>query len=688
MYITYIHAIQVNLFLRNTIQILEVDMKGITSVFLAICLLMVVGCGGGGGGGDPTTPPPPPPPPPDPQKASWNVMIYFGGDNNLAPMALIDLQELEQVGSTSQVHFTVLADIYFEVELEGGGVGVFGLFNNSDQLVTPMMRITKNPQEGIQSHLVDPEAVLYDNIGYNSADPQNLTNFIKWSAQKYPADKYALILWDHGGSWLPGRASAGAIQDMWEGEGNSMYIHEIDAAIKNSGVHFNLLDFDACNMASIEVLYQLKDVSDYICVSQRTIPGSGNEYTGIANFLVSNPSATGKGLGGAIIDTYIAFSTPGDEASLTRSLIETSKLGAVASAVNQVVPYLADPAIISSEALELTFNEPVRFFQDVDIVNYANVLQYHSNNPNLSNNLENLKTAVYNSVVYNRVFSSGTHIPDLPFPDYEYHPDQDFNVAWASGLSIFLPRDWDWIEWNFGYYTSIGWDLDTGWSWVIRHAFEGRPFLEKISAGWWAQLEWDSDADLDFWIFEPSGAGDLVPVAPCIAPYGLNGFLSDDSFFSGISAEAYFTFEEVIHGPYYFIADFYSSGSSYNNAYCHLVLGNAEEYPIPAIISDTYYITATTPNDPDFGPGMVYFGFLLYDHDDHIWYFYEGDRTGVSYNPIPTSDIRPDLEYACPTSEEIKIRRPSGNFDPELIESYHLQGMQLADEMSQYTINK
>ena len=35
----------------------------------------------------------------------------------------------------------------------------------------------------------------------NMGDPQTLYDFIYWSMTNYPADKYFLILWDHGSGW-------------------------------------------------------------------------------------------------------------------------------------------------------------------------------------------------------------------------------------------------------------------------------------------------------------------------------------------------------------------------------------------------------------------------------------------------------------------------------------------------------
>ncbi len=36
----------------------------------------------------------------------------------------------------------------------------------------------------------------------NTGDPAALVDFTTWAMTSYPAERYALIIWDHGGSWL------------------------------------------------------------------------------------------------------------------------------------------------------------------------------------------------------------------------------------------------------------------------------------------------------------------------------------------------------------------------------------------------------------------------------------------------------------------------------------------------------
>lgn len=44
------------------------------------------------------------------------------------------------------------------------------------------------------------------------------------------------------------------------------------------GPRINILTMDACNMGSIEVLYKLKGLIDYVVASSSPVPGSGLNY--------------------------------------------------------------------------------------------------------------------------------------------------------------------------------------------------------------------------------------------------------------------------------------------------------------------------------------------------------------------------------------------------------------------------
>ena len=56
-----------------------------------------------------------------------------------------------------------------------------------------------------QRYLVTSEGLklIEDNLGRRSmVDPATLSDFIRYSKANYPADRYMLVMWDHGGGSL------------------------------------------------------------------------------------------------------------------------------------------------------------------------------------------------------------------------------------------------------------------------------------------------------------------------------------------------------------------------------------------------------------------------------------------------------------------------------------------------------
>ena len=89
--------------------------------------------------------------------------------------------------------------------------------------------------------------LLQDNLGKKSmVDPATLSDFIQYSKAKYPADRYMLVLWDHGGGSLTGY---GYDQNFTN---DSMTLDEMGTALKNGGCAFDIVGFDACLMSTLE----------------------------------------------------------------------------------------------------------------------------------------------------------------------------------------------------------------------------------------------------------------------------------------------------------------------------------------------------------------------------------------------------------------------------------------------------
>lgn len=105
----------------------------------------------------------------------------------------------------------------------------------------------------------------------DSADYRVLQAFIKWGFSSYPSQIKMLDIDSHGGAFL------GVVKD--DSSGNLISLPNLAKALRSTGQKMDILNFDACLMGAMEVLYELKDVTDVMIGSQDSTLGTGMLYT-------------------------------------------------------------------------------------------------------------------------------------------------------------------------------------------------------------------------------------------------------------------------------------------------------------------------------------------------------------------------------------------------------------------------
>ncbi len=132
-------------------------------------------------------------------------------------------------------------------------------------------------------------------------DPNTLSAYIKWCKSNYPADRYELIFWDHGGGSVSGYG-----YDEKNPRSGSMSLSGINKALKDAGVKFDFIGFDACLMATAETALMLNNYGDYLISSEETEPGIGWYYTNWLNQLSKNTSTSTLEIGKTIVDDFVS----------------------------------------------------------------------------------------------------------------------------------------------------------------------------------------------------------------------------------------------------------------------------------------------------------------------------------------------------------------------------------------------
>ena len=143
---------------------------------------------------------------------------------------------------------------------------------------------------------------LVSNDGTASmTNPNTLSKFIQYCAKSYPANRYDLILWDHGGGSISGYG-----YDEKNKSSGSMSLKGINQALSKGGVTFDFIGFDACLMATLENALMLDNYADYLIASEETEPGIGWYYTDWLNALSKNTSMPTIEIGQKIVDDFVS----------------------------------------------------------------------------------------------------------------------------------------------------------------------------------------------------------------------------------------------------------------------------------------------------------------------------------------------------------------------------------------------
>ena len=156
------------------------------------------------------------------------------------------------------------------------------------------------------------------------ARPETLTDFIRWGTENYPAKKYALVLWNHGG----GSTTGIFIDELFDGE--YMTLDLLKQALRNGGAHFEAVLFDACMMANIETACAIREYADWMIASEELVAGKGTAMGEWLQELFYVPKADGRLLGRWICDTAMIKYTDSDDTQsqelLTWSVINLNRI--------------------------------------------------------------------------------------------------------------------------------------------------------------------------------------------------------------------------------------------------------------------------------------------------------------------------------------------------------------------------
>ncbi|WP_426791218.1 clostripain-related cysteine peptidase [Sphingobacterium sp. WOUb80] len=336
-----------------------------------------------------------------PHPTGRTVMVYMAANNSLNGDAYTNINQMESA--------------FKDVD---GKLLVYARLKN---VAPAIYEISYDTGTAIGSRIVKTYAE------HNSSDPLVMRSVIQDMQALAPAESYGLILWSHATSWLPDPSIR--LKSFGDDAGETMDIISLKNALPDA---LDFLVFDACSMASVEVIYQLRDKAHYILASPAEVIAVGMPYHTMLRYLYQTDLVHGLNQAAqAYYDYYNQQNGPYRSATIT--LVDNQKLPILAAQVGEILRLQS----ATWSVLERDNVQRLDFAEGSPTAGFDLLEFYQLNFPEAD--LSGLKQALTSSILF------------------KAHTAQ-FNgkiIRSYSGLSMYIPH----VEnaWVHPYYKTLDW---------------------------------------------------------------------------------------------------------------------------------------------------------------------------------------------------------------------------------------
>jgi hypothetical protein len=398
-------------------------------------------------------------------KKKWTILVFLNADSNLEHFGFKDMQEMERAGSSDEVNLVVQFD-----QLEKRGTQRY--------LIEKASRSHKTSQE-IQSRIVE------DRPEVDMGDWRELRDFLIWGIKNYPAENYALILWNHGSGWSKEEeqeALKGISYD--DTSGNHIKTEQLPQVFTEVQLETDqrmaIIAFDACVMAMVEVAHVLAPHADYMVASEEDVPGPGYPYDGWLKAWFSDGLLSSESFIESLVNEFGKSYSGGSQGSrsVTISAFDLKETDRLAQKVNAWVDSLHERSGLASEQIlsaasqslgfgysgwrsqeirdlghyvELNYNEYMKQQMDSSL----RALNFKSASIALLDQIDRFVVKKFNSASYAKARGVSIHLPY----------DESGKSSWSSNFS------WDLA--TKARYRALTWSTATKWHEHLDFLFPG-----------------------------------------------------------------------------------------------------------------------------------------------------------------------------------------------------------------------
>ena len=364
---------------------------------------------------------------PLPQKA-WTIMVYMDGDNDLEGWITRDIErELCRPGSNADVNVVCIAD-----RIRGHDT------SRSNWTDTKLFYCTKGMS-------AIPRSAVADLGERNMGDPQTLIDFVTWAKTSYPADKYALVFWDHGYLWFPDYT-------MWDETSKDGLDHDELVAALEKCAPVDVIGWDCCNMQTIEVGATVRPYAQAMVGSEEYTNWEGLQYDKFVANLEAYPWWTAEQLA-----ANMAATARGDNVTFSSIMLD-ARFADLVTAVDRWAIALKKGLAANRRAYGAALKASQPFYDGAgerDLYSVANQIRRRVKSPSIKASCEAVMNAVLTNVTYNWV-----HLGVVD--GFTYNRCHGLAIWWPQRRSQLNPSWGSGHDWAY-YRTKLAFAAHTHW---------------------------------------------------------------------------------------------------------------------------------------------------------------------------------------------------------------------------------
>jgi hypothetical protein len=363
-------------------------------------------------------------------------MVFMNAANDLDDYSELNINQMEQVQTNPNVRVVVQWKRTARFAPSGSWTGTRRYLIQYD-----------TDAQQINSRLVQD---MGEGVDMGSAD--TLREFIQWARANYPADRYALVIWNHGSGWRSRAAFRGRAVSFDDELGTSIKIWELPTAIRPTSADplMDVLLFDASLMQMLEVAYECRNIARYIVGSEESPPGEGYPYHEILAPIMRNSSIQTRDWAAIIPEIFLNWYRTNYPyyTNITQSTVDSVELNTVAVALDCLAVTLIAKRSLYHDALREARRSAQGYstYADYrDLWHAAYVMKNLTGDTEISLAVNQLHFALSRAIISNRRLDN-TRVGNS-YGLSIYYPDSGSYLGRYSNTALARATRWDeWLQ--------------------------------------------------------------------------------------------------------------------------------------------------------------------------------------------------------------------------------------------------